>query len=205
MSSLRFEDAHSAADFATFVRRAMRLSPDGAVRLQCAGSVLASWVEVLPGRSLTHSGLVLGLRVQRLAAPVELDITVALRAVADRLARGVDDVLPVPPQEVSAAWRAISPPRAGWEPTSTIAVGVLREAAASGIREVAEGAPEGSGAAAVASLREQVWGRVIDDEVPAGAAFAAGALGFLVGDVAQWHRAGRWGRLSTPAGYVLTR
>lgn len=205
MTTLHFEDQRSADDFATFVRRALRVAPDGALRLQTSGTVLASWVEVLPGRSLTHTGLTLGLRVQRLTQPADLDIAVALVAVRDRLARGVETVFFVPPQQVSAPWLGISAPRSGWEPAATIAVARLQEIAREGIAEVAAGTPVVAGAAAVANLRERVWGRVPEEGMPAGAAFAADALGFLVGDEASWHRCGRWGRLSTPAGFVLTR
>ena len=67
MTELRLEDDRAAADFATFVGRALRVNPDGALRLQAAGEVLACWVEVLPGRGLMHSGLALALRVQRLS------------------------------------------------------------------------------------------------------------------------------------------
>ena len=40
-----------------------------------------------------------------------LDTAVALVALRDRIARGITDTIPVPPQEVSAPWLAISPPR----------------------------------------------------------------------------------------------
>lgn len=205
MTSLRLEDERAAADFATFVGRALRVNPDGALRLQAAGEVLACWVEVLPGRGLVHSGLALGLRVQRLAEPASLDTAVSLAALRDRIARGLDDAIPVPPHEVSAPWLAISPPRSDWEPVAELSVERLRDAARVGVLEVADGAPEGSGAAAVADLRHRVWTRAVDEVVPAGAAFAADALGFLVGETAVVHRRGPWTRLSTPAGYVLTR
>ena len=205
MTELRLEDDRAAADFATFVGRALRVNPDGALRLQAAGEVLACWFEVLPGRGLRHSGLALALRVQRLAAPAALDTAVALVALRDRIAHGITDTIPVPPQEVPAPWLAISPPRSGWEPAATVTVERLREAARMGVLEVADGTPDGAGAAAVAALRQRVWSRPVDEVVPAGAAFAADALGFLVGEAAQVHRVGPWTRLSTPAGYVITR
>lgn len=205
MTDLRLDDERSAADFATFVGRALRVNPDGALRLQAAGEVLACWVEVLPGRGLMRSGLALALRVQRLAEPAWLDTAVALAALRDRLARGIIDTIPVPPQEVSAPWLAITPPRSGWQPVASVTVERLRDAARVGVLEVADGTPPGAGAAAVADLRQRVWSRSVDDVVPAGAAFAADALGFLAGEAAQVHRAGPWTRLSTPAGYVLTR
>lgn len=205
MSALRFEDQRSAHDFETFARRALRIAPDGAMRLQASDTVLASWVEVLPGRTLTHSGLTLGLRVQRLAESAHVDVAVSLASLRDRLARGMEQTLSVPPQEVSAPWLGITPPRSGWEPVAATTTARLQEIAREGIAEVAAGTPDVAGAAAVASLRERVWGRVQPEGFPAAVAFAADALGFVIGDEAQWHRCGPWGRLSTPAGYVLTR
>jgi hypothetical protein len=102
----------------------------------------------------------------------------------------------------------------------------LRRAARSGIEEVAAGTPQIAGAAAVAKLRALVWGRPLlgHTELPAGAAFAAEAFGFLgtsrsTGgvdadevfdqelnqDAVSLHRAGRWWRLSTNRGHVLAR
>ncbi|MBD2758433.1 hypothetical protein IEE94_02760 [Yimella sp. cx-573] len=205
MTTLQLEDAQAGTDLATFVRRALRVSPDGAMRIQAIGSVLATWVEVLPGRSLTHAGLTLGLRVQRLAEEVEIDVAVPLVALRDRFAREEGSSISLPPQQVSASWLAITPPRSGWEAHEEIATESLRDAARLGVLEVADGTPPGAGAAAVAALRERVWGRRLNDDIPAGAAFAADALGFLVGDTATWHRHGPWGRLATPAGFVLTR
>lgn len=207
MSALHLEDEQAAADFATFVGRALRVAPDGAMRLQAAGEVLAGWVEVLPGRGLMHSGLTLGLRVQRLAQPAQLDVAVALVALRDRLARGIGETIPVPPQQVSAPWLGISAPRSGWTQVGEVSAESLRDAARVGVLQVADGTPDGAGAAAVAALRERVWSRPVQDVLPAGAAFAADALGFLGSSTgpALVHRCGAWTRLSTSAGYVLTR
>ena len=67
MTSLRLVDEESAADLATYLARARRVDEGGFVRLQAVGPVLAAWTCVLPGRGLTNSGLVLGLRTFALA------------------------------------------------------------------------------------------------------------------------------------------
>ena len=171
------DDAQGYADLRTFVARARQLDEDGAVRFQADGTVLAAYVGVLPGRGLMGDGAVVGLRTMRLGRPTTLDATVALAAVGDRLARDTSAGLELPPVTVQTAWAAMTPPR-------------------------------GSGGQAVTDLRHRVWGRLTDTmpPVPAGAAFAAYALGFLDPalrcDVVAH---GRWTRLSSPRGHVLVR
>ncbi|MDF8265379.1 hypothetical protein [Luteipulveratus flavus] len=212
MSGLRLADTDSLADLATYVSRARALDADGAVRLQAAGTTLAAWVGVLRGRGLLGQGTVVGLRVLRLGEPAEVDTVVPLAAVGDRLARATADqpVLDLPPMTVRAAWAAVTPPRSGWQQVGEIALDQLRSVATEGVSEVAQGAPEGSGAAAVEDLRHRVWTRPIAhdggaDGLPSGVAFGAYALGFLRGDVGQVHSAARWFRLTTPGGHVLVR
>lgn len=220
LDSLPLADVESLQDLATFVGRARRLDADGAVRLQAVGGVLAAWVCVLPGQGLLGQGLVLGLRTMPLdpgAGPLEVDTTVPLAAVADRLARraatgDVGTALPVPPTTVSPPWTALSPPRSGWELVGEVPVAALRRAAAEGVEEVGRGTPPGAGAQAVATLRHRVWSAPVGEDsgpaarrLPAGAGFAADALGFLGERDGVVHRAGPWARLTLPAGYVLTR
>lgn len=208
---LALADGESVADLATLVARARHLEHEGAIRLQSVGEVLAAWVCVLPGRGLTRNGLTLGLRTMALAEPLELDVTVPLGAMTDRFARraGTGDAttaIPVPPGEVAPPWAGISPPRGGWEPVGRIGAEVLRAWADAGIGEVARGAPEGSGAAAVADLRARVWGREIVEGVPSSLAFAAHVLGFLPAEgEGTVHRSGPWTRLALSAGQVLVR
>ena len=188
--------------------RARQLDEDGAVRFQADGTVLAAYVGVLPGRGLMGDGAVVGLRTMRLGRPTTLDATVGLAAVGDRLARDTSAGLELPPVTVQTAWAAMTPPRAGWEPVGSVDAEALVVAARAGIAEVALGAPTGSGGQAVTDLRQRVWGRLTDTKppVPAGAAFAAYALGFLDPalrcDVVAH---GRWTRLSSPRGHVLVR
>jgi hypothetical protein len=205
---LVLDDPQGYADLRTFVTRGRSLDEDGSIRLQAEGTVLAAYVGVLPGRGLMGDGAVVGLRTIRLAAPASVDTTVALAALADRLARDTADGLELPPVPVQTAWAALTPPRAGWEPVGTLETEALADVARAGIAEVAHGAPPGAGGHAVTDLRLRVWGRLTETvpPVPAGAAFAAYALGFL--DPTQpcdvvAH--GRWTRLSSPRGHVLVR
>ncbi len=218
-------DAEALADLETFAGRARRVDPDGAVRLVASGGVLAVYV------SPVHGGggpTVLGLRVVALAAPAALDATVPLAALADRFARlraasGVEDAatdggtgatgagvaLPVPPTGAAATWAGVTPPRSGWDAVGLLDAVRLRAVAADGVREVAAGVPPGAGAAAVAQLRAQVWGRPLAPDlpaVPAGVAFAADALAFLdEGEPVALFRAGPWLRATTRRGHVLAR
>lgn len=209
MSALRLVDDASAHDLATYLARARKVEDEGDVRLQAVGEVLAAWTCVVPGRGLGSTGLVLGLRTFALAEPVRSDRTVPIGAVTDRLARGGTEV-PDPPMTTHPTWRALSPPRSGWEPVGTIADHDLHAAALDGIAEVAHGAPDGSGSAAVADLRGRVWGRSTDTvpPVPAGTAFGLHVLGFLRPEedaAAAVHTVGPWTRVATDRGFVIAR
>jgi hypothetical protein len=207
---LALPDAEALADLATFVGRARRVDPDGACRLVASGAVLAAYV------SPVHGGggpTVLGLRVLTLAAPADLDATVPLAALLDRVPRVDPDVgsaeLPVPPVGAVAAWAGVTPPRSGWDAVGLLEPASLRASAADGVREIAAGVPAGAGALAVARLRGQVWGRPLTPDlpdVPAGTAFAADALGFLdEAEPVALYRAGPWVRATTRRGHVLAR
>lgn len=214
-TELILADPQVTADFRNFVVRA-RAADDGAIRLQAVGGVLAAYVCILRPRILGEdTPTVLGLRTMPLAAPADVDATVQLAAVADRLARmgGSDTAVPVPPMTVRETWAGITAPRSGWQPAGRIPVQLLEQAAHRGIREVAAMLPDSPGAAVVHSARAQVWSRPMGGTaapVPAAAAFAALSLGFLppagsdAADAALFSN-GRWQRLSTPLGHVLTR
>lgn len=212
--ALEFADVESLQDLATFARRARSLMDQGSVRLQTNGGVLAAWVCVLPGRGLVGSGVVLGLRTMPLVAlrgAETLDATVPLSAISDRMARrastgDTSTLLPVPPMVVSEPWTALTPARSGWEPLGQVAADELLSVAKDGIAEIAQGAPEGSGALAVGALRERVWGRPSPSGLPAGVGLATYGLGFArPGDQVNVFRAGPWIRASTPVGHILTR
>ncbi len=207
MADLLMADPETLADLATYVARARSLDSGGAIRLQAQGMSLAAYVDVLPGRGPAMTGAVIGLRVMALAEPADLDTTVSLASVSDRLARGRTSALSIPPTTVRVGWAAIGPPQSGWEVVGDLTVEELRTVATRGIAEITEGAPEGSGAQVVAALRQRVWGRdsLTTPPVPSGAAFAAYALGFLTQQRARVLAHGRWTRLSTATGHVLVR
>ncbi|WP_024475971.1 hypothetical protein [Arthrobacter sp. CAL618] len=210
-TELIFTDPLVVADLRTFIARA-RAAEDGAVRLQATGTVLAAYICILRPRILGEAiPTVLGLRTMPLAAPANVDTTVALVSVSDRLARMADDdvVLQVPPTTVTESWTGVLPPRSGWEPRGDLSAELVETAARNGIREVAETVPNNPGALIVNSARGAIWGRSIEDlavEVPAGAAFGAFALGFLAGEERPLVLTnGRWTRISTSRGHVLSR
>jgi len=222
-AELVLPDARALDDLETFVGRARRVDPDGACRLVTTGHLLAVYA------SPVHGGggpTVLGLRVLALARsaasmhePARLDVTVPLSGLIDRLARlrpasgqAGDDApvtLLVPPTEVQASWAGVAPPRSGWDAVGLFDAPLLRSAAADGVREIADGVPAGAGAAAVARLRGQVWGRPLAKDLPdapAGVAFAADALGFLDdAEPVALYRVGPWVRATTLRGHILAR
>ena len=207
--SFRFADPRDLADLRTFATRAKSID-DGAIRLQAAGPVLAAYVCVLRPRGLGESTpTILGLRTMGLAEPSSVDVTVPLAAVLDRLARaGENDAeLPVPPSTITESWAGVGAPRGGWELIGSVPDDELRQAAEAGISEVAGIVPDKPGALIVNNARAAVWGRELEGRsgLPAGAAFAALALGFLGDDEQRLYRAGRWFRLSGSRGHVLAR
>jgi len=113
------------------------------------------------------------------------------------------------PLEVSTVtWAGISPPRGGWQKVGETSSSLLQSTAKSGVAEVAEAVPTGTGEQLVQRVRAEVWGRPIDglEYIPAGAAFAADSLGFAGDDdVVTIHETGPWTRLTTRRGHTLVR
>jgi hypothetical protein len=209
-TELDLGDARGVADLSTFLGRAKRANPEGAVRLQLFGPVLVATVAVIEGTGLLGEGTVLGLRAVRARPTGELDTTVSLAAMADRLARtdGTTPSISVPPGEVRVAWAALAAPRSGWEPVGVIPCEAVDSIAREGVSQVAQGTPPGAGGAAVAQLRRRVWSAMSDTVPPiaAGLAFGAHVLGFTAtGEQAAVAAHGRWTRLSTSRGHVLVR
>jgi hypothetical protein len=209
--SFQLADAGTVADLRTFVTRA-RTADDGAIRLQGAGHVLAAYVCVMRAKLLGEgTPTILGLRTMALAAPSTIDLTVSLASVADRLARmDADDVsLPIPPMTVNEGWAAVSAPRGAWEEIASIDAETLIKAAKDGVREIGQIIPVNPGALIVNNARAAVWGRPMAgfaEDIPAGAAFAAYALGFVApGETGTVFRSHRWLRLSTSRGHILVR
>jgi hypothetical protein len=228
-------DARTLDDLETFVGRARRVDPDGACRLVVTRGVLAVYASPVHGGG---GPTVLALRVLALAPatdptadpaadltaddaaePAHLDVTVPLAAMLDRFPRvrsasGPADehgqvALPLPPGEVAVSWAGIAPPRSGWDAVGLLEAPRLRAVAADGVREIADGVPARAGAAAVARLRGQVWGRPLAEDlpdVPTGVAFAADALGFLDdAEPVALYRLSPWVRATTRRGHVLAR
>lgn len=224
---LELVDDRDAADLATFLGRARRLGAT-AVRLQASGRILAVTVCALAGSGLMGEGTVLGMRVFALADDAACDRTVGLDTVLTALspgpreeavdrrhdaegpdAEGPDATttpdtsegptrLTVPGVVVVEPWSGMSAPRGGWEPLGVLPGAELVAVARAGIAEVA--AADGA-----ARVRDAVWRRSIPGtSLPAGAALAIHGLGFAAPEV-PLHIHGRWARLTTPAGYVLTR
>ncbi len=210
-NELVLEDAGTLADLRTFVSRA-RTADDGAIRLQGAGHVLAAYVCVMRGKLLGEgTPTILGLRTMALAAPADLDVTVSLSAVADRLARmGEGELrLPVPPMSVHESWAGIGAPRAAWQEIATVPAETLIEVAKTGVQEIGQIIPVNPGALLVNNVRASVWGRTMADvpgQIPGGAAFAAYALGFVAPtETATIFLSHRWLRISTNRGHILVK
>ncbi|MBP2414274.1 hypothetical protein JOF48_003073 [Arthrobacter stackebrandtii] len=208
---LVLDDAGTVADLRTFVSRA-RTADDGAIRLQGAGHVLAAYVCVMRGKLLGEgTPTVLGLRTMALGTPSDIDVTVSLSSVADRLARmGGDDLrLPIPPVAVHESWAGIGAPRGAWAELGTMDTDALIDVAKTGVQEIGQIIPVNPGALLVNNIRASVWGRPIDGApgaLPGGAAFAGYALGFLVpGETASVFSSHNWLRLSTARGHILVK
>lgn len=203
-------DGVALADLSRFTSRALRVDPGGSIRLVGHGDVLAVYCCAISGG---RGPTVLGLRTLVLAEPARLDVTVDLETLRDRLARLRGQDKPgirlelMPGAGAGPAWAGLLPPRTGWSIEGLLEPAVLREVAAAGIEEVAAGIPAGAGAAAVTQLRSTVWGRDLaaGSHLPAGAAFAVSAYGFLGDEAVSVHRSGPWWRLSLLRGHVLAR
>jgi hypothetical protein len=206
MVELHFGDGDALKDLGTYVARARSLDVNGAIRLQCRGTVLATYVDVLPGRGPAMTGAIIGLRVMALAEAADVDVTVSLASVSERLARGRTSTFSIPPNTVRVGWAAVAPPRSGWEVVGDLTVEDLRTVATQGIAEITHGASQAP-AQVVAALRQRVWARDsrTTPPIPSGTAFAAYALGFLTHQSARVFAHGRWIRLSTVTGHVLVR
>lgn len=211
---ITFPDPASVSDVRTFLARAARVD-DTAVRLQLRSGVLALYVAAFSPRGLLDRGpTVLGLRTMRASGGGDLDVVVPLRSVLDRLATeesssGRSLELPVPDQRVSTVWAGIAPPRSGWLPVGDIPAGALADAARDGAAEVGAAVPTDAGDHIVQSVRQSVWNRPVGERVdlPAGAAFAADAFGFLGerDEPVPLFASGPWLRLSPRRGHVLAR
>ncbi|PPI55229.1 hypothetical protein [Rathayibacter toxicus] len=210
-------DPQSLSDLRIFLGRSARIE-EGAIRLLADGHVLAASTVVLQPRGiLDRSATVLALRVYGLAVPTSFDRVVRIRALSERLARvqweteganGTPVILPEAEDATAGSWAGISPPRGGWSWREPVDAGVLEQTARAGIEEITAAVGAETGEQIVSRVRSSVWGRPLDGlaDVPAGAAFALFALGFLrADDPVALFDSGRWRRLTTRRGHVLVR
>jgi len=216
--SLTLVDALALRDLQVYLSRAARIE-EGSVRLIGGGGILAVYVAVIyPAGLLDEIPTVLGLRTFALTSTEIIDTVVPVRSLIERVNRLVEAItdetapvtMTVPIGVNTVTWAAISPPKGGWHPLSSLSGGLLERVAREGIDEVAGAIPSGTGAQIVQRVRAEVWGREIDgvEDVPAGGAFAALSLGFLSDsddDEVRLFESGPWTRLTTPRGHVLIK
>jgi hypothetical protein len=197
-------------DLVTFLERAARVN-NGSARLVATGSHLQVYVGILfPRGLLDKTPTVLGLRVFALEEPRDFDVVVPIDALVARATAVIEreeKELGTPAEVVSLAWAAITPPREGWRRRLGVPSSVLQEAAAEGIARVAEAVPGSIGDSVLQKVRAEAWGSAIahNKRIPAGAAFAADALGFLGEKNLQVHTLDNWLRLSSKSGYVMVK
>lgn len=215
-NTFSLSDSLSLSDLQVFLGRAQRVE-DGSVRLIAGSGLLAVYFAVIhPSGLLDESATILGLRTFALTGTDAFDAVVPVRSLLERVnnlqAAVVDPTAAVtvtlPMQVNTVTWAAISPPRGGWTELEEVAIEVLESTARAGIEEVALAIPAGTGEQIVQRVRSEVWGRPIDglEYVPAGAAFAGLALGFLgTPEAVTVFETGPWTRLSTPRGHVLVK
>jgi hypothetical protein len=211
-------DSLSLRDLVVYLGRAARVE-EGSVRLIAGGGVLAVYVAVFyPIGLLDEAPTVLGLRTFALKSTESFDAVVPVRSLIERLKRLEErvtdesaEVTATLPMEVNTVtWAAISPPKGGWVTLPATASALLDAVARSGIDDVAQSIPAGTGEQIVHRVRSEVWGKPIDglEHVPAGGAFAALSLGFLgegAEDDVRIFETGPWTRLTTERGHVLIK
>lgn len=197
-------------DAIQFLERASRVN-NGSARLIAHDDGLLVYVGVLfPRGLLDKTPTVLGLRVFALASPAAFDCIVPLESLIHRLVvagENKESEIRVPAEVASLSWAAVTPPQGGWRRRLGVASSALSEAAAAGVAAVAETVPDVVGESVLQKVRAEVWGSGIPGHkrIPAGAAFAADALGFLTEKSLSVHTLDNWLRLSSRAGYVLVK
>jgi hypothetical protein len=197
-------------DAIQFLERAARVN-NGSARLIAHDGGLLIYVGVLfPRGLLDQTPTVLGLRVFALASPASFDVVVPLESLIHRLRVGLEnkeEETTVPAAVASLSWAAVTPPQGGWRRRLSVAATALQVAAAHGVTQVAKTVPEVVGESVLQKVRAEVWGATIAEHkrIPAGAAFAADALGFLTEKNLSVHSLDSWLRLSSKFGYVLVK
>lgn len=208
-ATLLFTDHATRDDLRIFLER-LQKSGKPEVRLATHATTLVVYGCTQAPMGITDTvPVVLVMRAFELASEPEspVDVTVQGRALLDRIARlGIIGLaLELPDMPVMAAWAGVLPPISGWEPVGAIDAASLSAVAEEGITRVAQALPQNPGEAVVHKVRSTVWGAEVAPGVPASAAFAAEALGFLGEEPARVTRSMTWTRLSTARGHVAVR
>lgn len=208
------------------------MDPEGGVRLRAYGDVLTVYVAPTYSLKLAESApLILGLRTMSLKLPTEFDLAYPIVEFAgilsgdtageteknfsliSRLSKvtgqpGLDTGIALPDTEYTVHWSNETPTRTGWELGGYFSQEELTAAATKGVAAVAETLPVSVGGPLAARIRAEIWSKAIDYKfpIPAGAAFVAAGLGFLLeGEQVPWYVSGDWLRLSPSHGHVLSK
>lgn len=209
-NTFALESPEARLDAVQFLERAARVN-NGSTRLIADGNYLQVYVGMLVPRGLLdRTPTVLGLRVFGLSAPQTFDVVVPIESLVHRLRVAAEENAEetrVPAEVASLSWASITPPREGWRRRLGVSSEALRSAAEHGVKQVAEIVPESIGESVLQKVRAEVWGTIIPTHkrIPAGAAFAADALGFLGDKTLSVHSLDNWVRLSAKSGYVLVK
>lgn len=213
-SAFTLADPSTREDLKIFLERLHR-SARPEVRIVTRDGALAVYgCTQAPAGLLDATPVVLVMRAFRLAedepsaVSPDIDCLVEGRAILDRIARlgFAGRTIELPPNQVTAAWAGVLPPVAGWQPVGAVDGASLAEVARDGIERVAQALPQDPGEALVTKVRASVWGTEIAPGIPAAAAFALEAAGFLAGEhAARLYSSAAWTRLSTDRGHALVR
>jgi len=213
-ASIPLADPPTRDDLRIFLERLLRAGhPE--VRLVARDAAVAVFGCTQSPRGITDQvPVVLVMRAFALAEPIgrPVDTTVEARALLDRIARldagGAPAGLPLdlPDVTASAAWAGVLPPVSGWQAAGALDAPSLAAVAADGMARVAARLPADPGEAVVHRVRSSVWGTEVAPGIPAAAAFAAEAMGFLRGEERlRIARSLTWIRLTASRGHVLVR
>lgn len=209
-NTFALESPEARLDAVQFLERAARIN-NGSTRLIADGHHLQMYVGMLVPRGLLdRTPTVLGLRVFDLSSPQTFDAVVPIESLVHRLrvtAEEKGEETRVPAEVSTLSWVSITPPREGWRRRVGVSSEALRFAAEYGVKKVAEVVPGSIGESVLQKVRAEVWGAIIPTHkrIPAGAAFAADALGLLGDKTLAVHSLDNWVRLSAESGYVLVK
>lgn len=227
---IEFPEADDVADLTKYITRALKMDPEGGVRLRAYGDVLTVYVSPTYSLKLAETApLILGLRTLALKNPMEFDLAYPIADLAGYLTGAEEtektfsllarlskvtgqasstNTVTLPASQYTVHWSNETPTRSGWELGGYFSQEELTAAATKGVAEVAATLPASVGGPLAARIRGEIWSKAIDYKfpIPAGAAFVAAGLGFLSeGEQVPWYVSGDWLRLSPTHGHVLSK